>query len=31
VSITATDRNPPADSPFALTAEDLAIPGESGE
>ena len=27
VSATARDRNPPAGSPFALTAEDLAIPG----
>ncbi len=25
------DRNPPADSPFALTADDLAIPGDLGE
>jgi surface antigen len=28
VSATASDRNPPANSPFALTAEDLAIPSE---
>jgi hypothetical protein len=28
VSATAADRNPPADSPFALTAADLAIPVE---
>jgi surface antigen len=28
VSATVSDRNPPAGSPFALTADDLAIPGE---
>jgi hypothetical protein len=28
VSLTAADRNPPAGSPFALTAEDLAGPGD---
>ena len=31
VSATAADRNPPADSPFALTADDLSIPGDTRE
>lgn len=31
VSATVSDRNPPEDSPFALTADDLAIPGDPSE
>ena len=30
-SATAADRNPPDGSPFALTADDLAISGDTGE